>query len=144
MKKTALIIICSLVLASCEMITIGSRRNAPRFYDLNQKTPVGLILLFKIDLDSNNIPAASQLIAHQEGSRLLAIEKYDMYDDIWLLQRIIQFKDITKIQLDTLSKVMQRIEIEFNYTRCVTFKTKQIQDYWYIVGYDFEKFAISR
>jgi hypothetical protein len=134
MKKTAFIIICSLVLASCEMISISSRRATTRNFELSQKSPIGVLFLFKIELDSNNIPAASQFIARPEGTKLTAIEKYDMYSEIRLLQRIIRLKNVTHIKSDTLSKVMQRIELEFDYTRNVTFNTEKIKDNWFIVS----------
>jgi hypothetical protein len=134
MKKTAFIILCSLVLASCEMISISSRNRISRSYELNQKTPVGVLLLFKVELDSNNIPAAAQFIARAEGTKLKAIEKYDLYSEIGQLQKIIYMKNVTHIKSDTISKNLQRIQLEFDYTRNVTFNTEKISDNWFIVS----------
>jgi hypothetical protein len=122
-----------MICAGCELITIGSKRPQPIIID--QSSPVGAIYLFKTELDSNNIPAATQILANPNGRVLLAFEKYELYDEVARIGRMIASKPITQVKSDSLSPQSYRISMEFSYLKQIAFTTTRINDYWYIVHY---------
>jgi hypothetical protein len=130
LKLTFLLFICT----SCEIITIGTKREP--IIDINQNSPIGAIYLFKTELDSNNIHAATQILASPTGGLYLALERYEMYEEIARLRRLIGKRAITLIKLDTLTPTNYRINIELDYIRNFTFTTARINDYWYIINYE--------
>lgn len=133
MKNTILIILILITVYGCELIVIGNPNQTPKIIEINQKSPVGAVYLFKTELDSNNIPAATQILAAENGSFYLAYEKYEMYYDIDRLRRIISKKPITNINIDTVAKNQQKFNFEFDYLQNMTFTTKKINDEWYII-----------
>lgn len=130
LKLTVFLIFCT----SCELITIGTKREP--VIDIDQNSPIGAIFLFKAELDSNNIHAASQILARPSGGLYLALERYEMYEEIARLGRLIGKRAITMIKLDTLTPTNYRINLELDYTRNFTFTTARINDYWYIINYE--------
>jgi hypothetical protein len=135
MKKTLSIIICTILLSSCEMIVITNKKNVIS-RDISQNSPLGAIYLFKTELDSNNISAATQTLATPEGGRYLAIDRYDMYDEIARIKRIIDKMPVTAERSDSLSVNSYRFQVEFDYLRKFSFTTAKIDSYWYIIRYD--------
>lgn len=117
------------------MFVIGTKHKKAEVVDHNQETPLGAVYLFKTELDSNNIPAATQILANPQGVKYLAIEQYEMYDEISRINRLIALKPITSYKLDTLAENSYRIEVEFDYLQNMGFQTRKIDDYWYIVSY---------
>jgi hypothetical protein len=131
MKKSILILFVVL-LGSCELIVIGTPSYGPRIVEIDQKSSIGAVYLFKAELDSNNIPAASQILANPDGRFYLAFEKYEMYYDIHRLQRILNNKSITNIFVDSLSSNKKKYKFEFNYLDTMAFTTRKINEDWYI------------
>ena len=69
------------------IFTVGSKR--PPVQEINQRS-VGAVYLFKSELDSNNAPpAATEVLARPNGRQLLTIEKYELYDEMNRLRRLI-------------------------------------------------------
>ena len=136
MIKCVTAILLSFVFTSCEIITIGTP-NAPKkeVINVNQQSPLGAVYLFKTELDSNNVPAAAQILADSSGNLLLAIEKYERYFDVDRMKRKIGQKLITKIVRDSLAENDYRYNVEFDYLTNVTFTTSKIRDEWYITNY---------
>ncbi len=129
------VIFTVLLISGCEVFVIGAKEQKREVIDYNQKTPLGAVYLFKTELDSNNIPAATQILANPKGEKYLAIEQYEMYDEIARINRLIALKPITSYKLDTLPDNQMRINIELDYLKYMGFTTRKIDDYWYIVGY---------
>lgn len=127
-------IIFSVLLTGCELIVIGNPSTGPKVVEINQESPVGAVYLFKAELDSNNIPAASQILANPNGNYYLAYEKYEMYYDIKRLHRIISNKPITSVNIDTLSNNNRTYRFVFDYLETMSFTTKKINDEWYVVN----------
>jgi len=132
MKNTLYIIICSMLLSSCELFVLGSKK--AKQVEISQDSPLGTIYLFKAELDSNNIMAASQLLVSPDGSKYLAIEKYELFFEIARLRRLIGSKPVTFIKKDSISSSSYRFLIEFDYLRNISFTTAKIDSNWYIVG----------
>lgn len=128
-------ILAVIFLSGCEVFTIGTKHKKKEVVDYNQETPLGAVYLFKTELDSNNIPAATQILANPQGVKYLAIEQYEMYDEIARINRLIALKPITSYKLDTLEDNSYKIDVEFDYLQNMGFRTRKIDDYWYIVAY---------
>lgn len=134
MKKAISAILLAVILGGCELIVIGSPSQGPRIVEIDQNSSLGAVYLFKTELDSNNIPAASQILANPEGRYYLAFEKYEMYYDIHRLQRILDNKNITNVFVDSLSSDRKKYKFEFNYIDTMAFTTRRINDEWYITN----------
>lgn len=106
----------------------------PQLPDANQTTPYGMLLLFKAELDSNNVAAATRILAKTPQTPYLAIEKYELRNEIARFGRRIAHWDITSLAVDTLSPVSLRLHTEFNYIKEVTFTTAKMNDLWFIVS----------
>lgn len=120
------------ILTGCELFTFGSKR-AP-VIEVSQKSSIGAVLLFKAELDSNNTAAATEILAGKDGSKLLALEKYEMSDEIARISRIITRKPITRMKTDTLAPDSHRIHLELDYLKNITFSTARINSQWYITA----------
>lgn len=119
-------------LSGCELFTFGSKR-AP-VIEISQKSSIGAVLLFKAELDSNNTAAATEILAGKDGTKLLAVEKYEMSDEIARISRIITRKPITRMKTDTLAPDSHRILLELDYLKHITFSTAKIKSQWYITA----------
>ena len=133
MKRIYSLFVVLVILTSCELIVIGTKKEP--VIEINQNTPLGAVYLFKAELDSSNVPAATQIMASPNGTELLAYEKYELYDEISRLERLIGRKPITKVKADSLSNSNCRVSVEFDYLKTINFNTRKIRDSWYIIGY---------
>lgn len=126
-------IVMSALAGGCELFVIGGgggTRNT--VVEISQRSAPGVVYLFKAELDSANTTAATELMLHTSGRRLLAVEKYEMADDLARWQRILKGKPITSHVVDTLSPTMQNVTATFDYLRAVSFATVMVDDAWYI------------
>lgn len=133
MKKIALILILTFSLTACEMFVIGSKKKP--VIPLDQTSPIGAVMLFKVKIDSNKIQDAAALMKKNNGQNYLAIEKVELFEDLKRLGRIIAGKQITKHYTDTLSTDFCVVNMEFAYLYNYKFNTKKIDDSWFITGY---------
>lgn len=134
MKQFAYIFVCTMMLASCELIVIGTKRQAVQFIDVSQNSALGAVYLFKTELDSNNVPAAVQILAKPDGSKYLAIQQYEMYSEISRFKRIMSHREITSVITDTVSANTYKMNVELDYRRNFTFTAFKISNDWFIVG----------
>ena len=133
MRKAIYILAIAVIVAGCELFVIGSKKTPP--VSLDQTTPLGAVYLFKAELDSNNIPAATQILANPEGRIFLAYERYELYDEIARIGRILSKKPITKVITDSLKPTSYKFDIQFDYLDKFTFSTEMIDSAWYIIRY---------
>lgn len=122
-----------LTLTACEMFVIGSKKKPQ--VEISQNSPIGAVLLFKAKLDSNNVQDASHLMLKPDGREYIAIEKYELYDDLERLSRIISNKPVTEYKTDTLSVDKCSVNIVFDYIKNYKFETRRIVKDWFITGY---------
>ncbi|MFH1052376.1 MAG: hypothetical protein V1779_15755 [bacterium] len=132
--KKGLIFILLMVLSGCELWVIGG---GPRekVIEINQQSSIGVVYLFKAELDSNNVKGATEVLAMPSGGFFLAIEKYELFEEMERLARIIGQKTITDFKTDTLSETNHKIIVNFDYITEVSFTTSKISDNWYITTY---------
>ncbi|MFP4368038.1 MAG: hypothetical protein ACLFR2_00505 [Candidatus Kapaibacterium sp.] len=136
MIRIILYIIFLAILNSCELIVIGTKYSKQEIFNIDQTSAIGTVYLFKTELDSNNISAATQLLADSAGYKYLAIEKYEMRYEIARVKRLIGDMPITLVRTDTLTNHSQKINVEFDYLKRMSFRTEMIDSAWYIVSYD--------
>jgi hypothetical protein len=135
MKKIAVLLFIAFCAVGCELWVIGTKREKP--VEVNQESALGAIYLFKAELDSNNIPAATQIMARPKGKPYLAVEKYDMYYELERLRRLIGQMPITYVVADSavLTKTSEYFSVQFDYLYTFIFTTEKINNSWYITSY---------
>ncbi|MES2766541.1 MAG: hypothetical protein V4642_11765 [Bacteroidota bacterium] len=121
----------SLVLNACEVFRIGAEPK-PVPLKADQNSPFGAVYLFKSELDTNNAPAATQILARPEGKKYLAIEKVEMYDEVARIGRLFNRLPITNVSTNVISGSEQSLKIEFDYFKTMTFSTVKIGENWFI------------
>ncbi|MBX3043582.1 MAG: hypothetical protein KIT33_03285 [Candidatus Kapabacteria bacterium] len=129
-----LVILSSFLICGCELVVVGTRADfaTQNYVEFNQKSALGAIYLFKAELDSNNVPAASQMIKQEDGMAYLAIERYEKFYDIHRIKRMISLAEITDIKADTLSSNQMRYNLEFNFRRKLFFNALKVENNWFI------------
>lgn len=121
----------SMSFVGCALFTIGGSPAKP-VIERSQRSSVGVVYLFKAELDSGNADAATDLLAHPSGRMLLAMERYDLTEDVRRLQRLMANKEITSTKTDTLSAVAHNVSVQIDYIRTMTFGTTRLKDAWFI------------
>jgi hypothetical protein len=118
-------------LNGCELWVIGGGPKT-KVIPINQQSSLGAVFLFKAELDSNNLRGASEILAQPTGDFFLAIEKYEMFEEIQRLARLISRKEITNFRTDTLTETNHKVIVNFDYVTEVSFNASRISDNWYI------------
>lgn len=134
MMKKILILLILIGLSSCELIVLTSKKKN-KAMELSQRTPVTTVFLFKSELDSNNIKAASELLLQSNGAPYMAIQKYELFDELSRLKRIIGGKPVTSYAADSLSPVNYTVKMEIDYLKLMTFSAMKVNDAWFITNY---------
>ena len=134
MKQLIIAIIFLSFLSSCELIVLSSKKRN-KTVELSQRTPVTTVHLFKNELDENNIKAASELLLQANGTPYLAIQKYELFDELRRIKRIIGGKPVTAFNSDSLNPVTYKVKMEFDYLKSMTFTTQKINESWFIISY---------
>jgi len=137
-KLIIYIAIFQLLLSGCELFVISALQyDKPAAIDISQRTPLGVVYLFKTELDSNNIYGALSVLANPHDNKYLAIERYEMKNDVSRIKRIIANRKITEITTDTLSENSYKFSLEFDWSQKLKFTASKISDTWYITNYGF-------
>ncbi len=137
--KKLIFILLTILLNACEIIQIGEKPQEVKTIIIARENPVGAVLLFKAELDSNNIPAATEYLATPTGHRILAIDKLNIYDELPMLRNKLKGLDISNIYQQSLDDNLIRVNIEFSYIRNLICDTKKIDSLYFIINYKFEK-----
>jgi hypothetical protein len=136
--KNLVLLFLLLSLSSCELIVVGTRTQlvVPDKVEYNQNTALGTIYLFKAELDSNNVPAASQYLKKDNGDTYLAIERYEKFYEIHRIRRMISSSEITDIKSEMSIPNQMKYRIEFDFRRKLSFTTLKVKNYWFITDMD--------
>ena len=137
--KKLIFILLTILLNACEIIQIGEKPQEVKTIIIARENPVGAVLLFKAELDSNNIPAATEYLATPTGHRILVIDKLNIYDELPMLRNKLKGLDISNIYQQSLDDNLIRVNIEFSYIRNLICDTKKIDSLYFIINYKFEK-----
>jgi hypothetical protein len=128
-----------ILLSSCELIVIGEIPQEVKTITISRSNPVGTVLLFKTELDSNNIAAATDFIATPTGHKIMAVNKLDYYTELPMLRNKLKNLEISNIYEQHLDGNLIRVNVEFGYIRNLICDTKKLDSFYYIVNYKFEK-----
>ncbi|CAN5410307.1 hypothetical protein BH10BAC6_BH10BAC6_03860 [soil metagenome] len=133
MKRTTCItlFLATVSITGCELFVVGGSKVKPQI-ERSQRSSVGVVYLFKSELDSGNVEAATELLAHASGRKLLAMEKYELKDEVRRLQRLMSSKEVTSTKTDTLSAVAHNVSVQIDYIRTMSFGTTRLNDSWFI------------
>jgi len=132
--RLALGIVCAfaLVATGCELFVVGSAQRRQRQIERSQRTAPGVVHLFKAELDSGNTTAATELLRNPSGGALLAIEKFELADDLVRWKTVMAGKAITETTVDTVSATAHNVRIAVDYIRVMQFTTIRSNDLWWI------------
>jgi hypothetical protein len=122
----------ALIVTGCDLFVIGggAARNAP--IERSQRSAPGVVHLFKAELDSNNTTAATELMVGSTGRPLLAVEKYELADDLVRWRSIMGSKAISETRVDTLSDSIHSVTVTIDYVRKMQFSTLRTRGLWWI------------
>jgi hypothetical protein len=132
MSRTPLVLVVLVLLCGCELFVIGGRQRRQRPIERSQRSAPGVVHLFAAELDSGNTTAATELLRNPAGGALLAIEKFELADDLVRWQTLIVGKMITDTKVDTVSATAHTVSITVDYIRKMQFTTISAQDLWWI------------
>ena len=76
------LLVLGLIASSCELFVVGTPAKPRIIIERSQRTAPGVVHLFKAELDSGNTTAATELMVSANGRPLLAVEKYELADDL--------------------------------------------------------------
>ena len=133
MKKSFVIVFSVVVMCSCELIDI-SKRQTIKHVNLTQDTPAGVVYLFLAEIDSANHKGASVLLADEGGKLMSADGKYERYEEMQRLKRLMKFTPVTNFKLDTLSSDKMKVKMQIDYFKNYSFITERINNNWYITN----------
>ena len=123
-----------IAIALCiSVVGCGSSNIAP-VPSFTQNSPQGAVRLFKKELDSNNIKAATKIMAHPSGRLYLAVETYELYDDVARLQRLVAQKAVTAVTRKQNSDTVCSVNLEVGYIKTLSLTTTNIAGSWYITA----------
>ena len=130
--SVAAIISATIILVGCEVFVIGTtqRRIAP--IERSQRTSAGVVHVFKAEIDSGNTTAATELMVNATGRPLLAVEKYELADDLVRWRSVMAGVSISETQVDTLSDASHEVTITLDYIRKMRFETLRKEGSWWI------------
>ena len=129
----SVVITSVLATAGCALFVVGDSRQT-MVIERDQRSSQGVVYLFKEELDSNNVPAATELMVHASGRRLLALERYEIKDDVERWRRMMSAKPITDMRADTLSATNHRVHVTMDYIKHFVFSAVRLDEAWYIAS----------
>ncbi|OGU56078.1 MAG: hypothetical protein A2X64_05300 [Ignavibacteria bacterium GWF2_33_9] len=132
MKKINYLILFVFLLQSCQLIVLNPDKQKKVVYIANQNSALGILNLYLLQLDSNDVYSAIFLRTDSLGNRITPAMQYEDYYDVFRLQRQISGLPITQIITDTLSQESIVMNVEFDYIRKVEFLATKLDDKWYI------------
>ncbi len=135
MKNFFGIIVLLISLSSCEIFVIGSETPIKKklVVSYNQQSSEGTIMLFQAELDNNNSYSAVDLIANQNGTKMLAYERYEKYYEIERFRRKYSLLPITNIKPFQTSSNKNIKIVEYDLFRNVQYNIIKIDTSWFIV-----------
>lgn len=121
------IVVACFTLAACG----SSTRNAvqPRFASEN------VVRVWKSELDSGNVPQAISFMAHPSGRRYVAVEAYELRDDVARWQRILHRAILSDIIVEIETDSSCRLLVEMDYHDMYLAQTHRIDSSWYLTSF---------
>lgn len=126
-----LVLVC-ITGTGCAVFVIGDSARHPDIIERSQQTAVGVAHLWKAEIDSGNYTAASELMRKADGTPMLAIERFDLTDELQRWNKRIGGKPITLTRVDTVSSTSRIVTLTIDNLRAVQCSTVQAGDLWFI------------
>jgi len=135
MKKILIFIILLNLLNSCEIIVIGKKTPIKQkvIINYNQQMSEGVIYLFQAEIDNDNSYSAVDLLANNNGTIMLAYDRYEKYYEIERFKRRNMKVPITNIRTNQVSNNKSIKIVEYDLYRNIQFNVVKIDTLWYIV-----------
>lgn len=121
--------LCFLMIVSCNIFRVSD--NSGKLSG-SQRTPLGVVTLFKDALDSNDQHIAKALMRRNDGKPLLALERFDLAEDLQRYRRLVLHKPITSTKIDSLAPTQCRVVADFDYIKKLQFYTVKVEELWYV------------
>lgn len=134
---TLLFLICFVVmlslLSSCELIVLRQPYTVIRLTDIDQKSPTGVVMLVKRELDSLNTTAVLNLLMTSQLRPLNGTEKLSMLSTVQRLLirskgKELIIKDITYSQ----NSMVAMVKANFNHLEPIEFSVVKNEDRWFV------------
>ena len=134
MRLRALFCLFALALAcvGCELFVVGTPARPRMIIERSQRTAAGVVHLFKAELDSGNTTAATELMVSASGRPLLAVEKYELADDLQRWKTVMSGQPISDTRIDTLGPEAHEVFITLDYIRKMNFSTVRRDGLWWV------------
>jgi len=135
MKKILTLLILLNLLNSCEIIVIGQKTPIKQriIVNYNQQTSDGTIYLFQAEIDNDNSYSAVDLLANNNGTIMLAYDRYEKFYEIERFKRRNMNVPITNIRTNQVSNNKSIKVVEYDLYRNIQFNVVKIDTLWYIV-----------
>lgn len=117
--------------SSCELFVIGEQGQDDAI-ERSQQSSAGVVHLWKAELDSNNMMAVTELMRNANGTSLLAMQRYELAEDLEHWKNLIGDKPITATVIDTVASDKHVVQATVDYIRKVTFSTVRENSLWYV------------
>jgi hypothetical protein len=131
MKSHTAILRCLLALSVmiCACGTGSDMMLRPRVASQN------VVRAWKSQLDSGNVPQAIALMAHPSGRRYVAVEAYELRDDISRWQRVLRGAVLSDMLVEIESDSICRLLVEMDYHDMYLAQTRRIDSLWYLTSF---------
>lgn len=123
-----------MALQSCQLIILEPKKQNKKVFIANHQSARGILNLFLLQLDSNDVYSAIFLRTDTLGKKVIPSKQYDTYYDAFRLQRQINNLPITLVKTDTLSEDSIIFRVEFDYIRNVEFLASRVDSLWFITN----------
>lgn len=120
------------IASSCELFVVGTPAKPRIIIERSQRTAPGVVHLFKAELDSGNTTAATELMVSANGRPLLAVEKYELADDLTRWKAVMSGLPISDTRTDTVGDDAHEVTITLDYVRKMKFGTVRRDGVWWI------------
>ncbi len=123
---------CTLIIGGCELFVIGTPAKRRPPIERSQRSSAGVVHVFKAEIDSGNTTAATELMVNSTGRPLLAVEKYELADDLVRWRSVMAGVPISDTEIDTVSDGVHDVTITLDYIRKMRFGTLRKDNQWWI------------
>ena len=120
------------LLSGCELFVVGTPAKPRIIIERSQRSAPGVVHLFKAELDSGNTTAATELMVSSNGRPLLAVEKYELADDLTRWKSVMAGQPISDTKVDTINAETHEVVITLDYVRKMNFSTVRRDGAWWV------------
>lgn len=132
MNKLRMLLVILVALQSCQLIVMETKTTTKNSFIANRNSPVGILNLFLLQLDSNDAYSATFLKTDSLGRFLYPAQQFELLFTSYRIGRQVSGMPITRLSYDTISTDSIILDVEFDYMRNVIFLTSKINNQWYI------------